>query len=155
MVTLASKSSLRMITACGSPDQCTGLAEPLTKCEQATPSPLPMWPARPSLPLRAFQPLAASTQSRAFGQAVGHDLEAVDGVGRRLQQVAPPHFNRVEAEFGGHRVEQGLEAEADIHRAVAAHRAAGRRVGIHAVAVVLDRGYVVEAVEQARQSRGW
>jgi hypothetical protein len=68
MVTLASKSSLRMITACGSPDQCTGLAEPLTKCEQATPSPLPMWPARPSLPLRAFQPLAASTQSRHSGR---------------------------------------------------------------------------------------
>jgi hypothetical protein len=65
-----------------------------------------------------------------------------------VQQVAPPHFNRVEAEFGGHRVEQGFEAEADIHRAVAAHRAAGRRIGIHAVTVVLDRGYVVKAVEQ-------
>jgi hypothetical protein len=107
-----------------------------------------MLPTRSQLALARLPAAGRLDPVEAFGQAVGHDLETVDGVGRRLQQVAPPHFDRVEPEFGGHGIEQRLEGKADIDRAVAAHGAAGRRVGIDAVAVVLDRRNVVEPVEQ-------
>ena len=46
------------------------------------------------------------------------------------------------------RVEQAFEGVARVDRAVAAHRAAGRRVGVDAVAVVFHRRDVVEAVQQ-------
>src|ERR1700730_7048144 len=46
-----------------------------------------------------------------------------------------------------HLVEETLEGEADIDRAVAAESAAGRRIGEHALADVFDVMQVVDGVE--------
>ena len=83
----------------------------------------------------------------AFRQAVARHHEIVVGEGRRDEIIGAPHRQRIEAELGRHLVEQALEGEADVDRAVAAEGAAGRRVGERAPADVLDVVQVVDGVE--------
>ena len=64
-----------------------------------------------------------------------------------MQIVRAPHRQRIEPELARHLVEQALEGEAHVDRAVAAERAAGRRVGQHALADILDVVQVVDGIE--------
>ena len=88
---------------------------------------------RGSLPRRSRQPEALLDPVEALGQAVRVDLQVVQRAIRCRDQVGAAHRERVEAELGGHRVEQRLERVARVDGAVAAHRAARRRVGVDAV----------------------
>ena len=82
-----------------------------------------------------------------FGQAVALHAQAVDGDGRRLEQIAAANFGGIHADGRGEFVELRFEGEADIHGAVAAHGAAGGLVGEHAIAVVANVRNVVERAE--------
>ena len=84
----------------------------------------------------------------AFAEPVAVDHQIVHGAGRRLQQVGAPHRERIEPEFARHAVDQAFEGMARVDRAVPAHGAAGRQIGVDPVAVVLDRGNIVEALQQ-------
>ena len=64
-----------------------------------------------------------------------------------LQEIGAPHGERIEAQLARHLVEQALEGEAHVDRAVAAEGAAGRRVGEHALADVFDVVQVVDGVQ--------
>ena len=64
-----------------------------------------------------------------------------------LQQIGAPHRERIEPQLARHLVEQALEGEAHVDGAVAAEGAAGRRVGEHALADILDVVQVVDGVQ--------
>src|SRR5450759_4582740 len=84
----------------------------------------------------------------AFRQSVTVDHQVIHGAGRSLQQIGASHGEGVEPEFAGHAVEQIFEGMARIDRTVPAHGATGRQIGVDAVTVVLDRGNIVEALQQ-------
>ena len=83
-----------------------------------------------------------------FGEPVAVHHQIVHGAGRRVQQIGAAHRERVEPEFARHAVEQAFEGVAHVDRAVAAHGAAGRQIGVDAIAVVFDRGNIVDALQQ-------
>src|SRR5262249_50298419 len=83
----------------------------------------------------------------ALRQAVAVHHQVVVGKGRRGEVVRAPHRQRIESELARHLVEQALEREADVDGAVAAERAAGGRVGEHALADIFDVVQVVDGVE--------
>src|SRR2546425_5333447 len=87
----------------------------------------------------------------AFGKAVARHAQTVYGDARSLQQVSPPDFGRVEGRVGCEHVEDGLEGETHVDRAVAAHSAAGGLVRQHAVAVKLQ---IVNVVDRAEKRPG-
>ena len=92
----------------------------------------------------------------AFGQAVAVHHQIVVGEGRRArQQVGAAHGERIEAERARHVVEQAFEGEADIDRAVAAKRAARRRVGEHALADDISRCADRRSRTASSRHRGW
>ena len=64
-----------------------------------------------------------------------------------MQQVGAPHRERIDAHFVRHLIEQTLECEAHVDGAVAAECAAGRRVGQHALADILDVLQVIDRVQ--------
>ena len=66
---------------------------------------------------------------------------------RHRQIIRAPHRERIEPQLARHLVEQALEREAHVDGAVAAERAAGRRVGEHALADIFDVLEVVDGVE--------
>ena len=100
-----------------------------------------------SLPLRAVQPLFLLDPVDALGQAVAVHHQVVVGEGGRLEEIGAPHGQRIEPHLARHLIEQALESEAHIDRAVAAERPARRRVGEHALAEVLDVVQVVDGVQ--------
>ncbi len=83
----------------------------------------------------------------ALRQAVAVHHQVVVGERRRGQIVRAPHRQRIKSELARHLVEQALEGEADVDGAVAAERAARRRVGEHALADIFDVVQVVDGVE--------
>ena len=99
--------------------------------------------AAPLLPARG---LLGPVQ--AGRQAVRVDLQVVERAVGRGDQVGAPHRERIQAEPAGHLVEQRLEGVPRIDRAVAAHRAAGRQVGVDAKAPVAHRADAVQRVQQ-------
>src|SRR6185312_159468 len=75
----------------------------------------------------------------AFGQAVAVHHQIVVGEGRRRRQkIGTAHRDRIEAELVRHLIEQALEGETHVDRAVAAERAAWWRVGEDALADIAD-----------------
>src|SRR5665811_356239 len=84
----------------------------------------------------------------AFRQSVTVDHQVIHGACRRLQQIGAPHGEGVEPQLAGHAVEQIFEGMARVDRTVPAHGAAGRQIGVDPVTVVLDRGNIVEALQQ-------
>ena len=66
----------------------------------------------------------------------------------RAKQIRAAHRERVEPELAAIRSSSALEGVATFDRAVAAHGAARRQVGIDAIAVELDRRNVVDALQQ-------
>ena len=64
-----------------------------------------------------------------------------------FEEVGAAHGERIEPHLARHLVEQALEGEAHVDRAVAAEGPARRRVGQHALADVLDVVQVVDGVE--------
>src|SRR5262249_50088643 len=99
--------------------------------------------AHAALALRQLAP-ARSPAARlldpvhALRQAAAVHHQVVVGKGRRGEVVPAPHRQRIKSELARHLVEQALEGEADVDGAVAAERAARRRVGEHALADVFD-----------------
>src|SRR5260221_2818758 len=83
----------------------------------------------------------------ALRQAVAVHHQVVVGERRRGQIVRAPHRQRIKSELARHLVEQALEGEADVDGAVAAERAARRRVGEDALADIFDVVQVVDGVE--------
>ena len=65
-----------------------------------------------------------------------------------MQQIGAAHGKRIEPELARHAVEQTFERVPRVDRAVAAHGATGRQIGVDAVAVVFHRRYIVEALQQ-------
>src|SRR6266567_1314342 len=84
----------------------------------------------------------------ACGNPVGVDLQVVDGAVRRRDQIGAPYREWIEPKLAGHDVEERLEGVPRVDRAVPAHRAAGRRVGVDAIAAVFHRRHRVERVQQ-------
>ena len=64
-----------------------------------------------------------------------------------FRKLARRRAERIEAQLARHLIEQALEGEAHVDRAVAAERPARRRVGEHALADVLDVVQIVDGVE--------
>ena len=87
----------------------------------------------------------------AFRQAVAVHHQVVLRERRRAQQIGAAHRERIEAERARHVIEQAFEGEADIDGAVAAERAAWRRVGQHPLAQIFD---VVEIVDRVQHRAG-
>ncbi len=106
-------------------------------------TPLPL----ASLPLRAFQSLSRSTQSRHSGKPYEFTIRSLSVKVGALSKIRTPHREGIEPELGRHLVDQALEGEADIDGAVAAEGAAGRRIGEHAAADIFDVMQVVDGVE--------
>ena len=104
-------------------------------------------PARPELALAALPAARLLDPVDAFRQAIALHHQVVLGEAELRHQVPAPDLERIEAQLLGHLVHQVLEGEAHVDRAVAAHGAAGRRVGEHAVAVVAHRVQVVDGIE--------
>src|SRR5262249_34128001 len=108
--------------------------------------------AHAALALRQLAP-ARSPAARlldpvhALRQAVAVHHQVVVGKGRRGEVVRAPHRQRIKSELARHLVEQALEGEADVDGAVAAERAARRRVGEHALADVFDVVQVVDGIK--------
>src|ERR1019366_9061270 len=71
----------------------------------------------------------------ALRQPIAQHAKAVPRPGRRLQQIPPPYFSRIELECRGNLVHLRLESETDVDRAVAAHGPARGLVGQHTIAV--------------------
>ena len=84
----------------------------------------------------------------ALGQAVALHAQAVHRDAGRLEQIVLANLGGIHADLGGQFVELRFEGKADVDRAVAAHGAADRLVGQHAIAVVLNVGNVVERAQQ-------
>src|ERR1700722_14961124 len=78
----------------------------------------------------AFDPI------KAFRQAVAVHHQIVLRERRRAKKISAANGEWIEAERMCHLVEQALKRKADIHRAVAAERAAWRRVGEHPLAQI-------------------
>ena len=83
-----------------------------------------------------------------FGEPVAVHGEIIQRAGRRLQQIGAPHGKRIEPELARHAVDQTFEGVPHVDRAVPAHGAAGRQIGVDPVAVVFDRGNIVDALQQ-------
>ncbi len=64
------------------------------------------------------------------------------------EQVGAADRERIEPELAGHAIEQAFEGMAGVDRAVPAHGAARRQIGVDPVAVVLDGRDVVDALQQ-------
>ncbi len=131
-----------------------GLAAPVHRLRRAG----HVMRARDAEPVAARQLAVTRLPSRrlldpveAGRNAVRVHLQIVDGAIRRCDQVRASHVDRIEAELVRHAVQQRLEGMARVHGAVPAHRAAGRRVGVHAIAVVAHR---IEAIERVQQRAG-
>ena len=100
-------------------------------------------PALAGLPTRRlFDPVQARRQ------AVGIDLQVVQRAVRRVDQVGAAHGERVQIEQRRHLVEQRLEGMAHVDRAMAAHRAARRQVGVDAETPKAHRADAVQRVQQ-------
>ena len=84
----------------------------------------------------------------ALGKAVAVHEEVVRGDRRCVDEVRAPYREGVEPELRRHLVEQGLEREAHVDRAVAPHRPARGGVGEHPAPAVADVLEVVERVEE-------
>ena len=82
-----------------------------------------------------------------FRQAVRLHHEVVLRERRRRQQVGAANGERIESEIARHLVEQALECETHIDGAVAAERAAWRRVGQHPLAEIFHVAEVVDRVQ--------
>ena len=108
--------------------------------------------AEPLAGRQLAEPLAPAARAldlvEAFVEAVAVHRQVVHRAHRRLQQIGAAHGERIEPEFARHAVDQAFEGVAHVDRAVPAHGAAGRQIGVDAVAVVFDRGNVVDAVQQ-------
>src|SRR5450755_120433 len=87
----------------------------------------------------------------AFRQAVAVHHQVILGERRRAKKISAAHRERIEVERVRHLIEQALEGEADIDGAVAAERAAWRRVGQHPLAQIFD---VVEIVDRVQHRAG-
>src|SRR5579862_4729473 len=81
---------------------------------------------------------------KTFRQAVAVHHQVVLRERRRAEKICTAHGKWIEIERARHLVEQAFEGEADIDGAVAAERAAWRRVGQHPLAQIFD---VVEIVD--------
>ena len=64
------------------------------------------------------------------------------------QQIAAADFGGIHSNFRSEFVQLRFESEANVHRAVAAHSAAGGLVREHAVSVILNVRNVVERAQQ-------
>ena len=113
--------------------------------------PRPLLPFRCNLALALLPVALLLYPVEAFRQAVAIHHHVVVGEGRRLQQIRAPHLERIEPQLAGHLIDQALESEADIDRAVTAEGAAGRRVGEHSFADVFD---VVQIVDRVKHRAG-
>ena len=104
-------------------------------------------PARKLSPAIA-PPGSALDDVEALAETARVHLQVVDRAVRSVDQVRASHRERIEPQLAGHRVEHRLERVAHVDRAVAAHRAVGRRVRVDAEAVVARRRHPVDRVQE-------
>src|SRR5271165_7449153 len=83
-----------------------------------------------------------------FREAVAVHREIVQGTRRRAQKIGAAHREGIELELARQAIEHAFESMARIHRAMAAHRSAWRQIGVYAIAIILDRRNVVDALQQ-------
>ncbi len=83
----------------------------------------------------------------ALRQSIAVHHQIVVGERRRGEIIGAAHCDRIERKLVRHLVEQALEGEADVDRAMAAEGAARRRVCEHAPANIFDVMQVVDGVE--------
>ena len=97
----------------------------------------------------AFAPAAGALDAvEALVEPVAVDRQAVQREHRRPQQIGAAHIEGIEPEIARHAVHQAFEGMAGVDRAVPAHGAAGRQIGIDPVAVVAQRRNIVDALQQ-------
>ena len=84
----------------------------------------------------------------AFRQAIALHPQAIHRDRWRLQKISFANCRRVHSDRRSELIELRLKSETHVHGAVPAHRAAGRLVGKHTVAVVADVGNVIERAEK-------
>src|SRR5262249_6937014 len=83
----------------------------------------------------------------ALRQSVAVPPQIVVGERGCGEIIGAAHDNRIEPKLARHLIEQALEGEADVDRAMAAEGAARWRVREHAPADILDVVEVVDGVE--------
>ncbi len=126
-----------------------GRSRDIVRAGHAEAAPAPRDLRQPAAPLAPAR--CGFDGVQALRQAIGIDLQVVERAVRRRDEVGATHRERVEAEPLGHLVEQRFEGEAHVHRAVAAHGAARRQVGIDTIAAITHR---TDAVQRMQQGAG-